>query len=333
MCEREQFENEFIARLDGKITDADLEIVMRVMQQFTGEFEINRKPTDLIPYGETLPPCFKAYMVAKKIEGRTKDTLENYRLHLTDFLVNINRPLNDVTANDIRVYLFKYQKLHNVSDRYLDGKRLVINAFLQWCTDEGYIQKNVCHQVKPIKYETRPREPLNDIDLELVRQACKDEREQAIIETFYSTGCRVSELHNLNRDDVNFITREVALFGKGKKHRVSYVNAKAIVNLKKYLSTRTDKNPALFVTAKRPYDRISVAGLQWIIKRVGERSGIGRTLHPHLLRHTMATDALSHGMDITDIQQLLGHEKIETTLIYSKVSRERVYQSHKKYIH
>lgn len=333
MCEKEQFTNEFIAKLNGKITDDDLQTVLHVMQQFTNDFDISRKNTSIIQYDEVFQPYFKAYLVAKKIEGCTQETLENYKMHLTDFLLNINKPLDEVTVNDIRAYLYKYQSEHCISDRSLDGKRLVINGFMQWCADEGYIRKNTCKQIHRIKFEVKPREPLDDIEMEVVRQTCQDEREKAILEVFYATGCRVSELKNLNKDDVDFVTREVFLFGKGKKHRTSYLNAKAIVSLKKYLNSRTDDNPALFVTLRNPHKRLSVAGLQYIIRNLGERSGIGRNLHPHLLRHTMATDALEHGMDITAIKQLLGHEKIETTMIYSKISNERVKQSHRKHIY
>ena len=168
--------------------------------------------------------------------------------------------------------------------------------------------------------------------MELVRYACQSQRERAIIEILYSTGCRVTELSNLNRSDVDFSNGEVHLFGKGKKHRISYMNAKAEVVLKKYLETRTDLNDSLFVSQKSPYGRLKKNAIELIVRKVGERAGIERRLFPHLIRHTTATDAIDRGMDVTELQKILGHADLETTMIYAKISQENVKRSHKKYI-
>ena len=330
MSEKEQFYSEFAAKLNGKISDDDLRTVMRVIQEFGGDFDISRKETLPEPYG--FPACFKAYLIAKKIEGRSTGTLKNYRMHIADFLVDIGKPLDAVTTDDIRIYLYKYQSIHKIGNRALDAKRLVINGFLQWCADEGYVQKNVCKQVKPIRYEATPREPLTDIEMAFIRRACRSDRDTAIIEMLYSTGCRVSELCRLDKSDVDFQSRAVYLFGKGQKHRTSYMSADAMISLGIYMRDRTDDNAALFIALQRPPRRLTIAGVQWIVRQIGIRSGIGRPLHPHLIRHTMATDALNRGMDITEIQQLLGHEKLETTMIYAKISDESVRQSHRKYV-
>lgn len=191
---------------------------------------------------------------------------------------------------------------------------------------------NPCRQISPIRYEEKPREPLNGIEMELVRYACENQRERAIIETFYSTGCRVTELSNLNICDIDFNTGEVHLFGKGKKHRTSYVNAKSEVALKKYLETRNDSNVALFVSQRKPHQRLKKNAIESIVRQIGERSGINRRLFPHLIRHTTATDAIDRGMDATELQKLLGHADLETTMIYAKISQENVKRSHKKYI-
>ena len=157
-------------------------------------------------------------------------------------------------------------------------------------------------------------------------------REKAIIELFYSTGCRVSEMVNLNKSDINFKSGEVFLFGKGNKHRTSYLNAKSEVYLKKYLHTRNDDNNALIVSERKPYQRLSKTGIERIVRIIGKRSNIGRNLYPHLIRHTTATDALKRGMNITDVQAMLGHAKIDTTMIYAKISQDSVQYNHKKYI-
>lgn len=219
-----------------------------------------------------------------------------------------------------------------MSNRTMDGRRLVINTFLEWCRTERYIDWNPCSQIRPIKYESKPREPLTGIELELVRDACRTYREKAIIEVFYSTGCRVSEMVNLSKSDVDFVKGEVKLFGKGAKHRISYINARAEVSLKKYLFSRRDENPALFVSDRNPHDRLKKTAIEKVVREIGERSGIGRRVFPHLIRHTTATDALERGMNVAEVQKILGHEKLDTTMIYAKVCQENVKHDHRRYI-
>lgn len=329
---REEFTNDVAVHLSGKISDDDLRVVMRELRMLVTDYEIESRKVELALMDDIAPKCFQAYMVAKKIEGLSGGTLNVYRLYLEDFLQYIGKPLLDVTANDIRVYLYTMQNRRGITNRSLDGKRLVINGFLEWCFREGYISKNPCKQISPIKYEAKPREPLSGIELELVRYACRNYRERAMVEMFYSTGCRVSEMVILNRSDIDFTTGEVSLFGKGQKYRQSYINAKAEVALKKYLFSRTDNDPALFVSERKPHKRLSKTGIEYLIRKIGERSGIGRNLYPHLIRHTTATDALNRGMNVVEVQKILGHEKLDTTMIYAKVLQDSVKYSHKKYI-
>lgn len=252
----ENFAKEFVAKLDGKISDDEMLTVLRELEIFAGEYEIKRRETAIASYEQVLPDCYKAYIVSKKIERRSQETLKLYDMYLKDFLLYINKPLETITANDIRAYLFKYQREHYISNRTMDGHRLIINAFFQWCVDENYIYKNPCKQIRPIKYTEKPRVPLTGVEMELLRDACKTYREKAIIETLYSTGCRVSELISLKKDDVDFRKGEVFLFGKGAKYRTSYINAKAEVALKKYLFSRNDSNAALFVSERKPYQAL-----------------------------------------------------------------------------
>lgn len=195
-----------------------------------------------------------------------------------------------------------------------------------------YISHNPCKQIHPIKYEAKLREPLTGVEMELIRDACQTRREKAIIETFYSTGCRVSELAILKKTDVDFRKGEVHLFGKGSKHRISYINAKAEVALKKYLFPRSDDCPALFVTDRSPVRALKKEGIESIVRKIGERSGIERRVYPHLIRHTTATDALERGMNVAEVQKILGHEKLDTTMIYAKVCQDNVKYDHKRYI-
>lgn len=328
----ENFAKEFMTKLDGKISEEQMKIILRELEVFAGNYDISRKETGLTVYEPQIHECYRTYLVSKKIEGLSPETLRTYDLYLRDFFYSVNKPLEQITANDIRLYLYQYQQNHNVSNRSMDGKRLVINTFFQWCTDEGYIQKNVCRQIHPIKYEAKIREPLTGIEMELLRDACITYREKAIIEMFYSTGCRVSELARLVRKDVDFQKGEVHLFGKGNKHRISYLNAKAEVSLKKYLFSRDDNNPALFVSERKPYHSIQKTTVEKIVKRIGERANIGRRVYPHLIRHTTATTAIEHGMNIVEVQKILGHEKLDTTMIYTKVCQDNVKYNHKRFI-
>lgn len=326
------FANEFITRLDGKISEEEMQLILQELQMFSNDYDIQKKETSVVPYEEQLPDCYRVYMVAKKIEGLSKGTLQTYKLSLEHFLLNVCKPVEEITANDIRVYLYSYQQTRQVSNRTMDGRRLVLNTFFDWCFQEGYISQNPCRQIHPIKYEAKLVEPLTGVELELVRDACRTQREKALIEMFYSTGCRVSEMARLQKADVDFRKGEVHLFGKGSKHRISYINAKAEVALKKYLLQRIDDNPSLFVSERKPYKPLAKEGIEAIIKKIGERSGIGRRVYPHLIRHTTATDALERGMNVAEVQKILGHEKLDTTMIYAKICQENVKFDHKRFI-
>lgn len=328
----ENFAKDFMVRLDGKVSNEDMATILQELQMFTSNYDIQKKETNIVLYDDQLPDCYKVYMVAKKLEGLSEGTLKTYDLYLKDFLMSVNKSISSITTDDIRIYLYNFQKNRHVGNRSLDGRRLVINTFFQWCTDEGYITQNPCRQIRPIKYESKLREPLTGIEMELIRDACRTYREKAIIELFYSTGCRVSELVTLNKDDIDFRKGEVHLFGKGNKHRLSYINAKAEVALKKYLFTRKDDNEALFVSERKPYNRIKKTGVEKIVREIGERSEIGRRVYPHLIRHTTATDALERGMNVAEVQKILGHEKLDTTMIYAKVCQENVKYDHKRFI-
>lgn len=327
-----KFENKFISKLNGKISNDDLKVVMQELMLFAANYDITEKETSIIPYEDVVPDCYKVYLVTKKIEGTSPATLKTYNFYLMDFFEHIHRPYNQLTTNDIRLYLYEVQKRTNISNRTLDGKRLVINTFLDWCFNEGYIQSNPCAKIKPIKYQTKPREPLTDLELELIREACKTPRDKAIIENLYSTGARVSELVVLKKSDIDFQNKEVHLFGKGSKHRTSFINAKMEVALKKYFAIREDDCDSVIVRSNKPYTGLKKESIEKVVRDIGVRSGIGRPVYPHLIRHTTASSALNRGMNITEIQSMLGHSKIDTTMIYAKINNNEVKYNHQKYI-
>ena len=324
--------NELMINLDGKISDEDLKTVINELQMLGHKYDIQEKKDEIIPCDNTSNTYYKMYMVSKGIEGLSKDTLSTYKIYLDNFLSEIRKPLKEINANDIRVYLYNYQQSHCVSNRTMDGHRLILNTFFDWLTKEGFISKNPCVLINPIKFEVKPREPLTDIEFELIRDACFSLRDRAIIETLYSTGCRVSELSGLNKSDVDFRNGEVHLFGKGAKHRTSYINARMEVSLKKYLQHRQDDEDAVFITERRPYRRLRKQSIEKIVRNIGDRAGIGRRVYPHLIRHGFATTALHRGMNVAELQKILGHEKLDTTMIYASVVDSDVKYSHHKYI-
>ena len=244
----------------------------------------------------------------------------------------MRKPIREITANDIRLYLFGYQQQRGTSNRSLEVVRISLGTFFQWATNEKYLDQNPMLNIKPIKYEKRPREALSQMDLEYVRRACADKREVAIVEMLYSTGCRVSELTGIKLSDIDWTSHSVSLLGKGNKHRVSYVNAKAEVAVKEYLKSRKHQSEYLFCN-DRGGSPMKKDNIERIMRGIASRSGVeGKRISPHVLRHTTATQAMRSGMPVQDIQQLLGHASIATTMIYASTSAEAVQMGHKKHI-
>lgn len=264
---REKLKNDLITMLDKYVDVGTLQQIEPQLELILSNYEIEDRKTEIIPYGSDIPETVEIYMVTKKISGLSDKSLYLYGVVLTDFFRNIQKKPETVSANDIRVYLYLYQKNHKISNRTLDCRRTIICGYFNWMAAEEYICKNPAINIPPIKYERKHKKAMTQLDLEKVRSACKTKREKAIVEMLYSTGCRVTELERLNISDVNFETKEVFLFGKGDKHRTSYSNAKAEVALKDYLNERSDENPALFVYDRKPHSRLKKSGIELIVKR------------------------------------------------------------------
>lgn len=329
---REQFVDGFTTNLYGKISEEALKVVQNELFLYVQNYDLEQRETAVGQYTGYLPECYKVYFVSRKIEGLSTRTLEQYQLYLNDFFFSVNKELEEITANDIRVYLYTVQKQRNLSDRTLDSRRAAIHAFFTWAADEGYIAKNPCRSIKKIKYERIERKGLTAIELEKVRMACKNVREKALVEFLYSTGARVTEACNIKISEVDFDKGEVLLFGKGNKHRISYLSAKASLYLVEYLKSRTDQSEYLFVSERKPHNSLKKEAIERVIRNLGKRSNIGRDLYPHLFRHTVATDMLRKNAPITDVQKMLGHVNVNTTMVYAKVCDEDVKRSHSKSI-
>lgn len=248
-------------------------------------------------------------------------------------LIAMNKPIKDITTNDIRIYLYKLESTTNISKLTLNSQQSYIKAFFSWLMSSEYINKNPTTLLQTIKHEVKEREPISDIDMEKMRLVCRDNlRDKALLEFLYSTGARVSEARIIKISDLDFVDRTVKLFGKGKKHRISYLNARAIVAINEYLQSRKAESEYLFVASKKPYNILSVRSIEKIICNIGVAAGVQDKVFPHRIRHTTATDAIAHGMDIEELQKILGHADISTSLIYAKIDDSNIKQNHQNTI-
>lgn len=330
---REKLKNDLLLLLN---TYVDTEVLREIDQKLNimlSDYEIESRKTEVTVYEYQIPNTVEIYIVSKKIAGLSDKTLYLYKIVLEDFFHTVQKEPERISVNDIRIYLYKYQKEHGISNRTLDCKRTIICSYFGWMASEEYLDKNPAINIQPIKYERKHKKAMTQIDLEKIRAACVTKRERAIVEVLYSTGCRVSELEHLNISDVNIVSKEVYLYGKGDKHRTSYLNAKAEIALIDYLTSRTDDNPALFVYERKPYNRLKKSGIELVIKNIMDRIP-DATVHvtPHVFRHTTATTAIDRGMGIVDVSKLLGHQRIDTTMEYITTNSESVKNNHKNFI-
>ncbi|MBR5583208.1 MAG: tyrosine-type recombinase/integrase, partial [Lachnospiraceae bacterium] len=282
--------------------------------------------------GGTMPDVAKLYLISRKVEGFAEGTLYNYEKGLYNFFKAVQKSPQEVTSVDVRVYLYKYQEERGVTNRSLDKQRSYLSSFFKWAEVEGYIEKNPMSGIKQIKWDAKEKAPCTQVDLEYLRMACDNPKHRAILELFYSSGCRIAELANLKISDIDFKNGTVLLFGKGKKYRTSFLNAKAEVALKEYLAARVDDSDALFVSDRRPYKPMQVDGIRRIIRLMEEATKDNLSVHvtPHIFRHTLATTMIENGADVTSVQQVLGHSNINTTMIYAHKSLAHAKADHRK---
>jgi integrase/recombinase XerD len=260
----EQMRNDFATVLSRE-HGIDVDVVLRALDQVATNYEVKYKGISVITFDGELPEVARSYLICKKMAGLSDGTLENYKIILNVFFKEVKRLPQFITANEIREFLYAYQEQKSVSRRTIDKYREYITRFFTWVYNEGYIPDNPAKNIAPIKYEEKPREALTQVELEYLRMACETVRERAIIEFLYITGARVSELTIIKKSDINWYEKSVRLFGKGRKHRISFLNAKAEVALKNYLESRDDDCEYLFVTIKKPHRNISKDGVEKIV--------------------------------------------------------------------
>ena len=273
----------------------------------------------------------KLFLDAKKIEGCSERTVQYYRTTIERFFISITTPIRKVTTEQIRHYLVDYQQINNCSKVTVDNVRRNISSFFSWLEEEDYILKSPMKRIHKIKTKQQVKETISDEAIEQLRDNCNCIRDLAIIDLLYSTGIRVGELVNLDISDIDFDARECVVFGKGDKERKVYFDAKAKIHLQDYLNSRKDNNPALFVTLDSPFDRLKISGVEIRMRKLGKSLNMEK-IHPHKFRRTMATRAIDKGMPIEQVQKLLGHSQIDTTMQYAIVNQTNVKISHQKFI-
>lgn len=271
------------------------------------------------------------FLAAKSLEGCSERTLVYYEKTIKRMLETVSKGIKSITTEDLRAYLSQYQAESNVGKVTIDNIRRNLSSFFSWLEDENYILKSPVRRIHRVKVSTSVKETYTDEELEMLRDNCAEVRDLAMIDLLASTGMRVGELVRLNRSDVDFTERECVVFGKGDKERVVYFDARTKIHLQSYLNERVDSNPALFVGLRFPYIRLQIGGVENRLKQMGEALNIHK-VHPHKFRRTMATVAIDKGMPIEQVQKLLGHEKIDTTLHYAMVKQSNVKNAHRKYI-
>lgn len=328
----EEFRNSVMTTLEGNFTSEQLKMIDLAIAKALRGYKMEKEETLPACYGQDRPFVVQEFLARKRMKGCSDGTIKQYTMLLDDFSTWANKDLTLIKDIDILVYLDYVKSTREVSNRTLEGKRLILSSFYTFMHDTGKIAVNPLRSVEPVKYKETVREPLNDIELEKVRNACVTEREKALFEVLYSTGARISEIIGLNRSDIDQNSRVAVITGKGDQERYIFFNAKALLAVENYLKTRTDENEALFVGAISPYNRLGKTSLEKIVKDLGERAGINRPVFPHLLRHTFATDLLAHGAKIDQVSQMLGHKQIDTTKIYAKTSTDMMRMTHKMYV-
>ena len=315
---------EIINEMAEVLNAAQLKRLQEVMLKHLVEREPRKKKISNKEY-------LSKFLEAKKMEGCSERTIKYYKVTVEQLLGKIVRPIRRVTTEEMRKYLVDYQKINNCGKTTVDNIRRNISSFFSWLEEEDYILKSPMRRIHKIRAEKLVKNIITDEDIEKLRVGCTCSRDVAMIDLLYSTGIRVGELVRLNRSDINFSERECVVFGKGDKERKVYFDAKSKVHLIDYLNTRKDDNPALFVSLDKPNDRLKISGVEIRLRQLGRKLNLDR-VHPHKFRRSMATRAIDKGMPIEQVQKILGHSQIDTTMQYAIVNQNNVKAAHRKYI-
>lgn len=311
------------------LDNSQMEQLQRVLQHTFWNCSVEEKQ-DGEPSEQT-PDMVDLFLASKRVEGCSEKTLTYYKATIEASINEIGKQIRHITTEDLRSYLTEYQRKRHSSRVTIDNIRRILSSFFSWLEDEDYILKSPVRRIHRVKTSTVIKETYTDEALETMRDNCTELRDLAMIDLLASTGMRVGEMVLLNQDDIDFNERECIVFGKGDKERLVYFDARTKIHLQNYLASRTDTEQALFVSLKAPYKRLQIGGVESRLREMGKRLDIPK-VHPHKFRRTLATVAIDKGMPIEQLQQLLGHQRIDTTLIYAMVKQSNVKLAHRKYI-
>lgn len=310
---------------------AQLKELGRVLTNALHNVEITERNTPDTQNNAENGDLLEVFTAAKRIEGCSEKSLKYYDFTIRAMLGSVERPVREISTDDLRGYLASYQRERHSSKVTIDNMRRIFSSFFGWLEDEDYILKSPVRRIHKVKADKPIKETFSDEGLELLRDACDEIRDLAMVDLLASTGMRVGELANLNREDINFYERECVVFGKGGSERVVYFDARTKIHLLNYIDSRNDSNPALFVSLAKPHERLMIGGVEARLKEIGNKADMQK-VHPHKFRRTLATRAIDKGMPIEQVQRLLGHVKIDTTMQYAMVNQANVKNSHRKYV-
>lgn len=326
---KRQIISDVVQQMIPHLDNAQLKELQKVLEYALFGCEITKQEEKEI--ANENPKLVDDFVAAKRIEGCSEKTLKYYRTTIEAMATSIDKNIRHIQTEDLRSYLTDYQIKNQSSRVTIDNIRRILSSFFSWLEDEDYILKSPVRRIHKVKTVTNIKETYTDEELEKMRDNCTELRDLAIIDMLASTGMRIGEMVLLNKADINFNERECVVFGKGDKERIVYFDARAKIHLQNYINGRTDDNPALFVTLRSPYERIKIGGIEVRLREMGKILNIDK-VHPHKFRRTLATMAIDKGMPIEQLQQLLGHKRIDTTLQYAMVKQSNVKQAHRKYI-
>lgn len=327
---KEKFLNEVREGMISSLTKEQINALNLVMNNALANVEIlpvENREEHFVSNSKLL----SLFISSKRVEGCSEKTLKYYQATIELLFKELPKEIKDITTNDLRFYLANHQEKRKSSKVTIDNIRRIFSSFFSWIEDEDYILKSPVRRIHKVKSSKLIKEVLTDENLEILRDNCDEIRDLAMIDLLVSTGIRVGELVKINIADVDFHERECVVFGKGNKEREVYFNARTKIHLKKYLATRTDNNPALFVSLSKPHNRLNIGGVELRLRQLGKKADIAK-VHPHKFRRTLATMAIDKGMPIEQVQKLLGHVKIDTTLHYAMVNQNNVKLAHRKFI-
>lgn len=319
---------EIVQKMLPYLDNAQMQKLQETLQYTLFNYEITG---DIKAEEDDTQKLVESFLYAKRIEGCSEKTIKYYSATIEAMLVTVDKGVRHIHTDDLRAYLTNYQENHGSSRVTIDNIRRILSSFFSWLEDEDYILKSPVRRIHKVKTATNIKETYTDEELEKMRDNCTELRDLAIVDMLASTGMRIGEMVLLNKGDIKFNERECIVFGKGDKERVVYFDARTKIHLLNYIDSRTDDNPALFVTLRAPHTRITIGGIESRLREMGRFLEIEK-VHPHKFRRTLATMAIDKGMPIEQLQQLLGHKRIDTTLQYAMVKQSNVKQAHRKYI-